>query len=306
MDKTQNIGKILILLIASSCALTTAQAQSPAAEYAQSSSVAVSQRVFALLADYEAASDIMKPNVARAIAREVQPLRRDGQATLVLARADIVLSRQAATDGRKDLALRKARDAAATAARIATTEGRIVRARAASALTRALLLKENYLDAIRTTVAARRAYGPVETNADPAIDELEMWDYIARISAPLPLASQAQALALPKAEAEALHENLDLDCSIGGKKIERIRQVGSEAVFPVLSALEGIGGGAVTRSTIDASGKVVRVVTTAYSPSEGFAAAAERAVATWQYSVPVGTSEVCRANVQTVFAFAFK
>jgi hypothetical protein len=306
MSKTRNHGRILNLLIASFCVATPAQAQSPAADYFQSSTIAMSQRVFALLAQYETASDIMKPNVARAIAREVQPLRSDPDAALVLARADIILSRQAATDGRKDLALRKARDAAAAAARITTSEGRIVRARAASALARALLLKENYLEAIRTTTAARRAFGPVETTVDPAIDELEMWAHIALISAPPPLASQAEALALPQAEADALHENQDRDCNVGGAEIERNGQIGIEAVFPVLSALEGVGGGAVTRSTIDASGKVVRVVTTAYSPTEGFAAAAERAVATWQYSVPDGISEACRANVRTTFAFAFK
>jgi hypothetical protein len=306
MNKTQNIGKIFSFLIALSFVSTTVQAQTPAVGYAQSSSIATSQRVLALVADYEAASDIMKPNVARAIAREVQPLRRDPAAALVLARADIILSHQAATDGRKDLALRKSRDAAAAAARITTSEGRIVRALAASALARALLLKENYLDAIRTTTAARRAFGPVETNADPAIDELEMWDHIALISAPTPLASQAEALALPQTEVDALHENQNRGCSVGGVEIERNGQIGTEALFPVLSALEGVGGGAVTRSTIDASGKVVRVVTTAYSPTEGFAAAAERAVATWQYSVPDGISEVCRASVRTVFAFAFK
>jgi hypothetical protein len=259
-----------------------------------------------LLADYEAASDIMKPNVARVIAREVQPLRSDPGAALVLARADIILSRQAATDGRKDLALRKARDATATAARITTSEGRIVRARAASALARALLLKENYLDAIRTTTAARRAFGSVETNADPAIDELEMWDHIALISAPPPLASQVEALALPQAEADALDATSEAECSVAGKKIERDKQVGREPFFPVISGLRGIGGGAVTRTTVDTSGKVLRVVTTAFSPTEGFAAAAEAAAWTWRYNVPEGLSEVCRADLRTLFAFAFK
>jgi hypothetical protein len=306
MSNTQNTGKIFSIMSFVLFPSLASHAQTSAQAFAQTSSIAISQRVSALIGEYEAASEIMKANVARSIAKEVRPLRQDPAATEVLARADIVLSRQAATDGRKNLALSKARDAQAMAARITTPDGRVVRARAASVVARALLLQEDYLEAVRTITAARRAFGPVETNADPAIDELEMWDSIARVSIPPRLASQMQALVLSKEESDALAEAVEGECSVGGKEIERNRRIGSEPIFPVLSGLRGIGGGVVTRSSVDATGRVTRVVTTAYSPTEGFAAAAEQAARSWLYDVPVGVSEVCRANLRTMFSFGFK
>lgn len=286
--------------------VSASHAQTSAETNYQSSSRGVSQRVIGLVDIYYASSDIMKQNVARRIDREVQPLRGDLTSYLPLALADIVLSHQAATTGRRDLALSRAREAVAMAARITTPNRLIVQTRAASALARAFLSQESHLDAIRVTSAARRAFGPLGVNPDPAIDELMMWDSIVLATVPTHLASQVRALALSDDEANALSQSSTVDCKQGGQEIERNRQEGSAAVFPVVSGLNGIGGGAVTRSSVDSTGKVMSVLVTAFAPTEGFAAAAQIASRTWKYTIPAGTPDICRSSLQTIFAFGFE
>lgn len=304
MINRQSIALMLNVLIISAFVSMPALAQTPAEAYAQSSPIAIMQRTSVLLSDYDAASDIMKANVARRIATEVKPLRQDPAAASIVAQADIILSRHAALDGRKNLALRQARNAEALASTIATPEGRTLRVRAASAVARALIAEGDFLNAVKTTSAARRAFGPLGVNSDPAIDELEMWDAVIRVVTPSRLAAQVQSLAIPQSEAEALANSGSPECVIGGVDIQRNRDVGLAPTFPVESLLRGVrGGGVVTRSTVDENGRVLRIVTTAYSPSEGFAAAAEQAARTWQYNLPRGIPEVCRSNLRTVFSF---
>jgi hypothetical protein len=145
----------------------------------------------ALTQQYHASSDLARPGIARSVARQL--LLSEGEDGITRARANLVVSQNAAFDGRKDLALRSANQARQLAL---NTGDKGLLAQSAIALTRALILQEDYIEAVRTMAAARLAYGSMGEIVDPLWDELAMYEAISLIAVPSYLQSRGQSNAL--------------------------------------------------------------------------------------------------------------
>lgn len=284
--------------------LGAAFAALPAVPFAQSATPETSLR--GLIVQYQTASDLVRPTIARDIERVSRRIPKTAETASLRAQALTALSRQAAFDQRKDLALKTAREAVILSANLVGPEAKAVRAKAAIAATHALILKQEYLDAMSTMVAARRAYGPIMADSDPVWDGLLLWETIAQSSAPARLEAQIGALSLTDEEESALLGPKGLLCGADDASVSRNRGSGREPVYPVISWFSDLQGGVVMRSQIDLEGKVVSTRATAFAPTEGFAAAAENAVPTWSYRVLMSTPAICRENVLTVLAFELK
>jgi Gram-negative bacterial TonB protein C-terminal len=282
---------LLLVLMASPVASQTPQ------------SVALGQRIAA----FQAASALERPNIARQVVRDLRSVPKTDETRLIRSQALLVISQQAAIDGRKDLALSAAQQSVDLTVSIAGAEGNVARARAAIAKTQALLLKEEYLLAMTTIIAARRAYGPIQTDSDDVWDSLLLWDAIATASAPSRLEAQIKALDITEQENASLAGARSSLCTASNDLMyKRIPGIGREIVYPVLSAFSGLQGGVAVRSQIDADGRVVKARVTAFAPNDGFAAATENAAPTWRYIIPADASLECRDNVSTIVVFKFR
>jgi Gram-negative bacterial TonB protein C-terminal len=257
-----------------------------------------------LVSAYDRGSDLVRPGLAVQIRRQVRSLERDASAATAVAKGRIVLSRQAAIEDRKDLALREAQAAGAIAGSIAAPEGKALRAQAAVVTAQALLLKEEYLRAATTIITARQAYGRASSDADQPWDELALWQSIIKTVTPPRLQTQASALYPSAAEETGLLGLSKVDCMVNDKQIRKI--LGDAPVYPVNSLSNGRVGGVAIRSTIDAQGVTKRANVTAFAPTEGFAAAAETAALTWRYEIPAGLPEQCRNAHLTIISFGIR
>ena len=256
-----------------------------------------------LIMQYRAATDLVRPNIARQIDRASRNIAKTPETAAIRAQALTTLSNQAARVQRKDFALKSAREATSLSANLTGSDAKAIRARAAIATSHALTLKRDFLEASRTIVAARLAYGPLVTDTDIVWDELLLWQTIAKASAPQFLADQIEALSLSDEAAGALFGAKAQLCGDSITGFERNPEVGLEPVYPVMSLFSELQGGVVMRSQLGVDGKVISTRATAFAPTDGFAAAAENAVPTWSYKVPADTPARCRENVLTLLAF---
>jgi hypothetical protein len=260
-------------------------------------------QITTLVAQYPSASDIMRPNVARRIERQLRGLPKTAETNSVRAEALIILSRQASFDRRKDFALKVAREAAQLAGSLSGPSAKSLVARAAIAETQSLLQHEQFVQAITQITAARRAYGRPVAPLDQVWDELALWGTIALASTPSRLAARAEALNLTETEEMALLDPEISQCQSQFGRILRQDDVGRMPAYPVLSLLSNLQGGVVIRSSVNEVGQVLSAHVTAFAPTEGFAAAAENAVPTWAFTVPADAPANCRANVLTIMSF---
>ena len=256
-----------------------------------------------VIAQYRAGSDLVRPALARQIDRAARRLPVEPETASLRAQAAIVMSQQAARDQRKDLALAQAKLATSLSGSLEGADGKVVRAHAAIAMTRALILQQDFVTAMTTIVSARRAYGPLIGELDPLWDELLLWGTLAHSSAPEYLNAQIQALNMTDEEEVALKGVKGRLCDDTQTGIERNRDEGRQPIYPVISWFSDLQGGVIMRSQIGSDGKVISTRASAFSPSEGFAAAAEIAMPTWTYQVPANTPRTCRENFLTVLTF---
>jgi hypothetical protein len=301
------------------------------ADFSQSGDATTNQ-LFNLIASYHAASDLEKPNIARQVARVAREIPTDNGTTIVRVRALLVASQQAASDWRKDAALAKAKEAVSLMAGYQGAEQRELSALSSVALARAQIQQSEHLAAIQTIADARRAYGPMGSDTDKVWDELVMWEAIAKASVPRSLKSEAMTLGLTPEEQFSLTGERGAKCgqaSMGVVRLEGVglnpfaavltnmsdgarggltqnsmSSIGSNSAFPVLGGRQRTTGGVALRGDVRPDGTVANPDITAFAPSYGMAAAAQLAAPTWQFRVPAGLPEQCRANVLTVLAFS--
>lgn len=288
-----------------------------------------------LISQYHAASDLVRPTLARQIARLVRGAPASGDADMTRAKALLVVSTQAAADLRKDLALSSALEASELVKRGDSTAHRALAAQSAIALSRAMILQEDYIAAVANISKARRAYGPLVGETDEVWDELVMWEAIAGAALPQRLRAEGQSEGLSAAERAALSGERGVRCGKAAYGLVRLQGIGLNPFSGALSSMadnvrggvsqsllstgEGARGtlpvtamntrstaGIAVRSDIPADGTVSRAIVTAYSPSQSFAAAANMAAPTWRYQVPANLPASCRQNVLTVVAFQLR
>jgi hypothetical protein len=282
-----------------------------------------------LTRQYYLSSDRERPNIAREVARLLRASGEGVSDPATRVRALLVVSQNAAFDRRKDLALSTARQASGVAQ---PTGDAALKAQSSIALARALILQEDYVEAVRTMASARLAYGPMTENRDPLWDELAMYEAMSIVALPPRLQSSGQREALSPGQRLMLTGERGQRCGPDGASIVRIDNVGlnpfSNSLHAVVdnahagasstqiagdSALRTNGpfdyldlrvtAGIAVRSDIDEAGNVTRSSVTAYAPLQYLVAAANKAAPTWKYNMPQRLDASCRNQVLTVVAF---
>jgi TonB family protein len=257
-----------------------------------------------LVTAYHAASYLESPNVARQITRALRKTPKTNETASLRARALVALSSQAAVEDRKGLALANAREALV----LMNSEpaNSPLRAQAAIAVARAELLHEDYLPALTSITAARRAYGVRRDQNDAMWENLLLWEAIVQSQLPQRLSEQAKTLSLSDEERVRLDIEQRAQCVGGEGDFRRDRAYGVEPNYPIASMFDGRTGGVVLRLNVDANGKVTQAVSTAFVPRPGFAAAAEIAAMTWQLKFPANTPSACLQDVPMVVSFQLR
>jgi hypothetical protein len=297
MMRVSAIVCLVVTLLAGSSA--AAQSQVVATAPLQ----AANERLEGLVRQYGLATDLTKPSLGRQISRLLRSVPETSQTATLRAQALVALSRQAASESRKDHAYRLAQQAASLAVTASGPSGNAVRAHASVALAQAQLMKEDYFTAVRTINAARRAYGPMVDESDPIWDELLLWATITKMSTPKPLQSTLANVEISDEDEAALQGLRNSACDNDPSSIVRIGSIGQAPVYPVVSLFSNLQGGVALRSRLSPDGRVIFVTATAFAPTEGFAAAAEVAARTWQYRIAPTTSPGCRSNFLTIMTF---
>lgn len=272
-------------------------------QLAQAQTKTPKTQVQSLIGQYRAGSDLVRPTIARQLNRVFRRIPVTTETASLRAQALTIASMQAAREGRKDIALTSAQQAMSLAAALSNGEGKSVRAQAAVAVARAQLMHQEHLAAITTMLAARREYGALQSEIDPIWDELLLWETLAQTSAPARLAEQIAAVTMTGEESALLHGLKGYLCNRPELGFRRDRTVGREPIFPALSLFANLQGGVVLRHQLSSDGTIISTQATAFTPTEGFAAAAEIAARTWVYTIPPDQPASCRENVLTVLAF---
>jgi hypothetical protein len=290
---------------------------------------ALGSELDALTRQYYASSDLVRPGIARTLARQLRASNSGSADASTLARAYLVVSQHAALDGRKDLALSTAR----VASGLAEPSGeKALQAQSSIAVTRALILQEEFVGAVRTISSARLAYGPMPENGDALWDELAMYEAISIAALPPRLQAMGASQALTADQRLALTGERGVRCGQTGASVVRIENVGlnpfANALNAMVDTVRGPAGqnllsadngfrnsppvtasraqsiaAIAVRSDLDEAGRVVRSDVTAYAPLQYFASAASRAAPTWQYRLPPTLEAACRNQILTVLAF---
>jgi hypothetical protein len=291
--------------------------------------VSASNSLDGLTRSYYAASDKMRPGIARSISRQLRMQNGSETDRAVQARALLVVSQHAALDARKDLALQTATQALRLAE---SGSNKALQAGAHVALTRALILQEQYVDAVETISNARIAYGPMGSLNDSVWDELAMYEVIALAALPARLSDAGRSVALSPDQRLTLTGARGAQCGGAQSGVVRLENVGLNPFTRALNVmLDTARGGAAqnllsadtgfrdtlpvtavngasiagiaVRSDLDAQGRVVASSVSAYAPLQHFAAAAQVAAPTWQFALPSALDPDCRRQVLTVLAF---
>jgi hypothetical protein len=324
----------LVKCVALSCIVLAglssgAQAKPNADREGGTAAISISNSLDGLTRAYYSASDKMRPGIARSISRQLRMQSGSETDRGVQANALLVVSQHAALDARKDLALQSATRALAL---IENGNDTALRARAHIALTRALILQEQYVDAVETISNARMAYGPMGSLNDRVWDELAMYEAIALAALPARLSDAGRNVALTSDQRLTLTGARGAQCGGAQSGVVRLENVGLNPFTRALNVmLDTARGGAAqnllsadtgfrdtlpvtavngasiagiaVRSDLDAQGRVIGSSVSAYAPLQHFAAAAQVAAPTWQFALPSALDPDCRRQVLTVLAF---
>jgi hypothetical protein len=295
LDKMKK-SKIGALCFVATCLLLFMAPAVHAASAQQTGSISEATNIQALTARFYASSELERPTIASQLRRALGA-RNAQEQPLARARAHIVLARQAAFEGRKDLCLREGRAALALVEQIGPEDRAEIAALAAVMIGQAQWLKEDYLTAARTIAEARLAYGRPKATVDATWDEMLLWETIIKTNAPLSLRERINQVSVSNTQERALADPGRADC--GGV----VRILGREPIYPVNSMINGKRGGVIVRTAVTAAGAVQSLTVTAYSPSVGFAAAVETAAATHRFEIAPDAPQACRAGVPWLVTF---
>ena len=262
-------------------------------------------RLVAAIQTYQTATNEGRAMAAQALRRA---LAADSDAPAATkAEANFLLGDFALRDGKKDLALKQANQGLKLLEGSGPTYAPAVRAFGARIKTQALLAKEERLEAYKLILEARFAYGAPKIGPDGAWDkvwdDLYLWQRIA--SSELVGVEAAVGAAFRHGYEAELTSLLQQDGECGDQNTPLVltNWENNKPNYPIVPLFANQTGGVMMRISVDADGRVITAMPTAFSPSEDFAIMTERASKEWIAKGDRLEEAACRVGRPIVVVF---